>query len=327
MKLLTVFVLSVLATLPLMAEDQTPVPVWSPIALKAQQQLRESRFAEAAETANQALQIAKHFGTDIRLASNYHLLGVIYRDWGHCSEARNNYLHAIALWRKLPDSNSRYLFRSMTSLISVMVECDDFPAAEKTFRAYAPQIERSSTDPRDQANLVSLRAVMARAKRNYPQAEALYHESIAMLEKLPNSKPEEIAIQWSSLAVVLDKEGRHAESLEQSERAIAFFERAAPRHPSFVASLNNAGCSLADMGRKDEAEQMFERALAGAQALYGDESRVTAKIMLSYARTLRENKQAPAAADWQKKGTEAFRRSLVRDSGTVDAEELKMLGK
>jgi hypothetical protein len=45
--------------------------------------------------------------------------------------------------------------------------------------------------------------------------------------------------------------------------------------------------------------------------------------MLSYARVLRENKQTPASANWQKRGAEAFRRALARDNGMVDLEELR----
>jgi tetratricopeptide (TPR) repeat protein len=90
-----------------------------------------------------------------------------------------------------------------------------------------------------------------------------------------------------------------------------------------VAAYNNAACSLADMGRLDESERMFQRALAMASDIYGEDNHVTAKIMLSYARVLREKKESPAAAELQKKGSEAFRRALNRDNGTVDAEELR----
>jgi tetratricopeptide (TPR) repeat protein len=328
MKLLTILVFLAPTMLPLMAEDQALIPGWAPLALKAQAQLWEGRFAEAAESAQTAMKLAKHSGPpDKRLASNYHLLGVVYREWGHCAESRANYLHAIAIWRKLPDANRAYAFRSITSLISVMVECDDFPAAEKMFRAYEPELERDGSAQIDRANMLSLRAAIARHKKDYQRSESLYRQSIELLEKTPEAKPIDIAVEWSSLAVVLAKEGRQVESLAESDRAIDFFERSAPRHPSLVASLNNAACTLADMGRRDESERLFRRALAGAEDLYGEDSRITAKIILSYARLLRESKEPSAAADLQKRGAEAFRHALARDNGTVDAAELKALGK
>ena len=195
-------------------------------------------------------------------------------------------------------------------------------AADKAFRTYASELQRYRSDSLDEAKLLSLRAVLARGRKNYGQAEALFRQTIEVMEHTPHASPVEIAVERGNLAVALDKEKRYAESLAESERAIAILEQAAPRHPSLVASLNNAACSLADLGRRDESERVFQRALAAAADLYGEDNRVTAKIMLSYARVLRENKESPAAADWQKRGVEVYRRSLMRDNGTVDMEEL-----
>lgn len=322
MKVLTIL----LTVLPLMAQDPPSDAAWPPLALKAQQQMRQGRFAEAAESANAALQVAKRFGSaDKRLPGNYHLLGAIYRDWGHCAPARANYAHAIALWRSQSDSNPRYLFASITNLVSTMIECDDFSGAEKAFRAYQPDLERCRSGPMDEAKLLSIRAILARGRKNYAQADVLYRQAIALEESAPQATRVDIAVERSSLAVILGREGRQAESLAESEYAIAFLEQHAPRHPSLVAALNNAACTLADMGRNEESERMFQRALQTAEDLFGDDNRFTAKVMLSYARVLRENKESVAAADLKKRGTDAFRRSLARDNGTIDAEELKAL--
>jgi hypothetical protein len=48
-----------------------------------------------------------------------------------------------------------------------------------------------------------------------------------------------------------------------------------------------------------------------------------ARIILSYARVLRDNKEKPAAADWNRRGQEAYHRSLLRDRQTVDVSELR----
>jgi tetratricopeptide (TPR) repeat protein len=328
MKLLTISILCVPAMFPLMAQDQTPGSAWLPLARQAQAQLKEARFAEAAESAKQALQAAKHYGpSDSRVASTHHLLGLIYRDWGRCPEARTNYVHAIAIWKRQSEPNPRYLFNSITNLIGVLCECDEFEAAEKAYRTYASDLERDRSDSMDDARLLSLRAVLARVRKDYPRAETLFHQSIELMEKSPKAKPVDIEAERNNLAVIFDKEGRYAESLAASERTLAFFEQNAPRHPSLVASLNNAACSLASLGRKDESERMFERALKAAADLYGEDNRLSAKIMLSYAQVLHSNKESPAAEAWHKKGTEAFRRSLARDHGTVDVEDLKVIGK
>jgi hypothetical protein len=73
----------------------------------------------------------------------------------------------------------------------------------------------------------------------------------------------------------------------------------------------------------EEAERMFQRALATAAKQFGEDSLFTARIMLNYARVLREDKRSLASEAMQKKGAEALRRALVRDSATVDIQDLK----
>jgi tetratricopeptide (TPR) repeat protein len=311
---------------PVLAEDKKDptLEAWIVAARRAQEEKKNSKYADAAESAKQALRLAKHFGPlDSKLGSTYHLLGIIYRDWGHCAESRTNYKHAIAIWLQLPQPNPRYVFNSITSLVSVECECDDFAGAEKTYRAYQPELRHYRSNSLDDAQLLSLEAVLARGRKDYARSETLFRQSIEMMEKSPDVQQVELAVQRSSLSVVLEQEGRHADSLAESEHAITFLEHAAPLHHSLLAAINNAACSLAELGRRDESERMFQRALALAAQMYGEENRVTAKIMLSYARVLGENKESPAAADFRKKGIEAFRSALRRDNGTVDVEDLR----
>jgi tetratricopeptide (TPR) repeat protein len=309
MKLLTIAVTSALIVLPLRAEDAASgaKPEWKPLALHAQALLRQNKLAEAAEYGQQALSLARQFGpTDARLASTYHMLGLIYRDWGHCAESRANYAHAIAIWHRQAQPNPRYITNSVMNYLSNLCECGDFAAAQKAFHRYEAELTRYSSDPVDEARMFSLRGVLARGRKNYPQAEAYFRQAIEVME-----------------GVVLDKEGHYAEALAESEKVIAVLGEAAPHHPSLIAAYNNAACALADLGRGDESERMFQEALQAARELYGEENHVTAQIMLSYAGVLRQDKQAPAAEVMKKKGTEAFRRALLRDAGTVDVEELQ----
>lgn len=301
---------------------------WVKAAREAQAQLQAGRLDAAAAAAKQALQLAKRYGSsDARVASTYHLLGLIHREWGHCAEARSEYSHAIAIWKRQPNPNPKFLFNAMNNHIGLLNECDEFQAAEKMFRTYEPDFQRYRTDAMDDARIFSMRAMLARGRNDYAKSEEMFRESIARMEQA-GARPIEIAAERSNLAVILGKRGHHEESLRESLRAIEFFEKAAPRNPTYIAALNNAACSLASLGRREEAERMFERALTAAAELYGEEdNRVSAKIMLSYARVLRENKEAPAAEAFQKKGSEAFRRSLIRDNSIVDAEELKAVGR
>lgn len=332
MTLLTMAVFSALVLLPLRAEDPVPIAqsaeytllAWRAPALQAQALMKQARFAEAVESAKRALDVAKTFGpSDSRLASTYYLLGTIYRTWGRCAEARTNYLRAITIWRREAHPNTHYVVYSITNFLSTLCECDDFKGAEKAFHVYQSDLQRYASNPREEASLLSVRAALARGRKDYAQAETLFRQAIELMQKVPETSPVEVAGEQSNLAVVVGKQGRNEEALAESMRAIAILGETAPKHPSLIAALNNAACILSDLGRPDDSERMFQRALAAATDLYGEDNHVTAGIMLNYADVLRRNKQSPEADALQKRGSAAFHRALIHDTGTIDLEELR----
>ena len=323
MKLLSAALSFSLIALSLRAQNEPKTSVmveWVRTAHEAQVMVDQSRFPEALKSASEALQIAKTFGdSDTRLAANYHLIGRIYRDWGRCSEARANFAHALNVWRRQPEPD-RHVFGTLISMIANRYECGDIEGARKMLHSYRKDLQRFSSTSYDQAKLLSLHASMYGADKDYPRAEALFRQALD-LEEAAQVKPLDIALERGNLAVALDKEGHHQESLAETQRAIATLEQVAPRHPSLIAALNNAACALADLGRQDDSERTFQRALQLAGEIYGEDNHVTARIMLSYASVLRDAKLKPAAEQWRQRGVEAFRRALQRDSGTIDAAE------
>ena len=316
-----------MAILPLRAAE-APAPAnddWDAVTHIAQMQFKQMKLAEAAQSSKRALQIAKRSGpSDDHVGINYFQLGNIYREWGHCTDARTNFSHAIAVWEKQPAPNHKYVFNTVISLLDSMSECEDCKGVEKTFREYEAKLEAFQSGPVDQAALLALRGTVSRTRKNYGQAEIFYRRAIELEERTPAISPLEIEQERSNLAMVVDKQGRHAEALAEEEQVIAFFEQNGVLRPATLAgSLNNAACALADLGRTAESERMFERAVTLAQNAFGEDTRFTAKIILNYARVLRENKEGPAAEAWQKRGVETFRRALLRDNATVDLRDLR----
>ena len=297
---------------------------WSLMTRIASEQYQQHKMADAAASANRAVRLAKHYGsTDDRVAVNYYLLGNIYRDWGHCAEARSSYSHAIAIWEKDPDTNHRYLFDSMASLLSNLCECDEIDSAARLLRAYDSKLRLYQSSLLDESRILSIRAAISQSQKKYKQAENHYREAIELLRQTPKAPRYLLLHEQIELAAVINKQGRHAESLAESQQIITLLEHDGTPSAALLWSLNSAGCALSDLGRKEEAQRMFERLLPIALDFYGEESRSTAKIMLNYARVLHDNKETPAAEAMKKRGAEAFRRSLTRDSATVDVAELR----
>ncbi len=298
---------------------------WGIQAHAAQEEFLDHKLAAAELSAKRGVQIAKRFGgADNRLAVSYYQLGNIYRDWGHCSESRANYMRAIAVWEKQPGTQPHYIFNTIVSMLGALCECDQFDVAEKMLRQYDSLLERYHSVPLDEVQILTVRATMLRARKNYKQAENYYREAIRLLEETPGATPLRIEEVRINLAMVLDKEGHRAESLAESERVIQFLDSNGASRPALMFGvLNNAACTLADLGKLQESERMFEQALQTATDAFGPDSRFTAKIMLNYARVLRENKETPAAEAFEKRGAAAFRRAVLQDHATVDVTDLR----
>jgi tetratricopeptide (TPR) repeat protein len=151
----------------------------------------------------------------------------------------------------------------------------------------------------------------------------MLQQDITLLSALPESSPLKIELDHAALSAVFEHEGRHGDALLEAEQAIAFMQTNAPRDPGLVALLNNAACALFNLGRTDESERMFERALQVASDIYGENNRVPAAIMLNYAELLRQGKQKTASAVWQKRGVDALQHSYAHDTATIEAEALR----
>jgi tetratricopeptide (TPR) repeat protein len=322
-------ILFVLVVRPISVTAQIPVDTgsdqaWTKAAGQAVQLLHNSMFADAAVAARRALVAAKAFtAPDERLAGTYFLLASISREWEHCADARTNYARAIAVWEKLPDPNPRYLFNAILALINTDIECGDYDAVQKAYHVHGAELQRYSSGPVDEAKLLAARGAVEREHKNYRQAETFLRQALDAFEHAPSEPPTERAELHINLAVVLGDQGRKLESLDEAQRAITIFEASGKRRPEMLAALNVAATSMGDLGRKDEAEQLFQRALRGAAELFGEENRLTATIMLNYAKLLRNNKQSRTAAEMQRKGLEAWRQSHTENNSTVDVNDLR----
>lgn len=315
--------------LPLFAEEHVLPKLsaeWANAVRQAQQQLNEGRLAEALDSGRHSLQIARRSGSDGQLANSYFLLGSIQRAWAHCAESRTNFILAIATLRRQAGADVHHIFNAEITLITGLCECGDFDAAGKAFRTYEPDLMKYASGSIEQASLLSMKAAILFGRRKYAEAERLLLKAIA-LEKSPAASSIQFAIDRSTLSTIYERERRYTEALAQAESAIEFFEHSAPHHPSMVASLNNAACILARMGRNEESGRYFRRALLISQDLYSDSNRVSIAIMRSYAHVLQTNNQPQAAAEWQKRSAEATRRSAAGQVKTVDAEELRAIGR
>lgn len=296
---------------------------WSYWIRRADALHQQGDFAQSIEAGQHALKIARDSDrSEAHVALSYMVLGSVYRDWGRCSDANNNYLRAVTLFEKLPKPNAGYAFSAIVGLINTASECEQYRAAEKLYHAHSAALERFRAGPLDDAKILSIQGGIARGKKRFAEAEDYFRRALQLMERTPGATLADLAETRSCMALMLDHQGRHEEALAESQRAIADLETASPRSVMLPAALNNAGCVLMELQRWDEAERLYQRALQLARELFGEDNRNTAEIMLNYSLALRKNKELPAAESLKQKGIESYRRSLMHDNQTVDVKDL-----
>src|SRR5262249_50302971 len=95
--------------------------------------------------------------------------------------------------------------------------------------------------------------------------------AFAALERLGGNE-ELRAFLLSHLGLVLTREGKYSEALEQHQRALEIRERMrGPAAFQLSASLNNIGIVFAQTGRSDRALEYLQRSLAIKEEMVGAE--------------------------------------------------------
>ncbi len=130
--------------------------------------------------------------------------------------------------------------------------------------------------PDEQIALAETRAQLAfsltRLNQN-EEAEALFLDSIAQLDRLAPDNPLRNSIHRNNYSVLLYRTGRLAECARVM-REVLSIRRAAygdQPHPDTATSMRNLGLTMLSLGDNEQALQLIQDALAEMRQLYGNE--------------------------------------------------------
>jgi serine/threonine protein kinase len=138
--------------------------------------------------------------------------------------------------------------------------------------------ERVGTDltdqPAVQAELCNTIGEVYEALGEYPQAEAMQREALALRKTLFGTDHPDVAASLDSLAYALRyQEGKQHEAETMSREALAMRRKfLGNEHTDVATSLSHLGSVLRHQGKLEEAESLFREALAMRRKLQGNQN-------------------------------------------------------
>ncbi len=200
--------------------------------------------------------------------------------------------------------------------------------AARTHMERALELRRKHLGPahRDIADDLSNLAMLTRSEGNLGDAEALYHESLAMYDTIGDIHSRQLGDALTGLGLLLVDKGKFDEAATHFEHCIEL-ERAQPdlKRPSLATALNNYAILLRDRGDFDKAESLFKEAVGLLEAHFGDQHMRVADARENLASVWVVRGNFEAALPLYEAGLQTRRRLLGPDHPDV-ASSLNNLG-
>jgi tetratricopeptide (TPR) repeat protein len=230
------------------------------------QQLRvQGRFAQAESPLRAALAAAEQGPSPEpgALVEALSALGLLCKDLGRYDEARGHYERALALLEGAGAADRDDIATLYHNLGGIEHAGGDYAAGEAfARRGLAIRTSLDTGDPfLIAADKVALAAILD-GLTQYPEAERLYVEAVAVFERAPGEHDGELGVALNDLGAQYARRGR----LEQAEalltRAVDLKRRVlGPRHPDTAVTLNNLAITCKRAGALSRAATLAAEAL------------------------------------------------------------------
>jgi len=188
-------------------------------------------------------------------------MGHTYTKLGVFDEASRLLHAAVDGFFALDPPDEKGAAQSLENLAEVYFNRGDLDSAEVMLRkTLETRMRLLGPDAADVGATISNLGTLMWGRGRYAEADSLLTLSVAIAEK--TDTPEQFAHRLHNLAAVRGYRGDDEASIEMYRRVIAIREDALGDHPELARSIANLAVAYSRLGRNDEAEPLFLRALA-----------------------------------------------------------------
>lgn len=142
------------------------------------------------------------------------------------------------------------------------LDAGDFENARETFQRHL-KMQRGLDNEQDIAVALNGLAVALNNLGENEEAELLYREALAIVEKTPGKNHPSYATLLNNLANLLEEQGQYGEAEPLYREALEIGGKTQGKiHPGYALRLNNLANLLESQGRQGEAEPLHREAMA-----------------------------------------------------------------
>ena len=201
---------------------------------------------------------------DPSLATALATVATCSRSLGQLDEAEQAQRQAVARFDAVdPDSAASITARvELADLLRFSGQLDAAAAFLRQTLDSVPSAN-SNTDCSLKAGVLNALGIVCKDSGRYDEAEELYGHALTLLSSRDGMDHPSAAAVWHNIAGLAHARGHPADAIPAAERAIEIRQHAVgPDHHLVAQDVAVLGAALLDLGRTNDAEQAFTRALA-----------------------------------------------------------------
>lgn len=272
---------------------------------------RINDFGNALKYYREALRVAERSNDSLKIGVACTNVGrVIFADHGELKTSMEYYLRAIEIY-KLKGEKKRQA-RTMVNVANLLAAESNYDGALKYYKEALPFID----DDKARVTVHSNIAATYVFKKDNANASLSMKQALAILEKMPNAKPDQLAMAYNNLGSIMNELNDSAGALGYLEKALAINTKYADSS-GIAMNLFNIGAVLLKNNVFDQAEAYMLKAY-GMMARISDKQ-LEADMYQSFAKLYSKTNRFEKAYEFQQKYIEAREASIT--SGMTDKLE------